>query len=152
MVKKNKLVYDNHAEIIFQHPARQQTIKLIEQINTEIKRLAEIKQMLDANFESKKSQFKVLLGNLNELEANLNSNQDELNREIQLLMDDEYYADIRLKKDKSVEPEIVLLKDPASFAASKDEEFINSMLGVGNGNSHAATGNAGNPIERMETN
>lgn len=148
VIKKNKLVYDNHAEIIFQHPARQQTIKLIEQINNEIKRLNEIKQILDANFESKKSQFKMLLGNLNELETSLNSNQDELNREIQLLMDDEYYENIRLKKDKSVESEIVLLKDPASFVNNKDqnEEYINSMLGMANSSS------AVNPIDRMETN
>lgn len=154
--KKNKLIYDNHAEIIFQHPARQQTIKLIEQINNEIKRLSEIKLILDANLESKKNQFKVLLGNLNELETCLNSNQDELNREIQLLMDDEYYENIHLKKDKSAEPEIVLFKDPASFVNSKDqtEDYINSMLGMSNGTSasNPASSNVGNPIERMETN
>lgn len=164
LVKKNKLIYDNHAEVIFQHPARQQTIKLIEQINSEIKRLNEIKQILDANFESKKSQFKVLLDNLNELETSVNSNQDDLNREIQLLMDDEYYESLHLKKDKSVERELVLFKDPASFAQSKDhnEDYINSMLGMSNGNSsgnpvsnppgNPAGSNGGNSIERMETN
>lgn len=131
IVKKNKLAYDEHADIIFQHPARQRTLKLIEQINNEIERLNEIKQILEANFESKKKQFKVLMNDLNELEASLNSNQDEINREIQLLMDDEYYENIKADK---LEAEIVLFKDPSSFTISKDqnEQFIDNMLGNSN--------------------
>lgn len=123
IVKKNKLVYDDHVDTIFQHPARQETSKLIEQINNDIQRLNEIKAQLEMNFELKRKQFQQLINSLKELDASLN--QDDLNREIQSLMDDEYYDN--LKTDKA-EPEIVLFKDPSNFISKEDQSLADRSI------------------------
>lgn len=137
IVKKNKLIYDEHAETIFQHPARQQTLKLIDQINNEIKRLNEIKEILELNFESRKKQFQMMLNQLNELETTVNSNQDEINREIQLLMDDEYYENVKIDKTDN---EIILFKDPSSFTQSNTKDQLMDE-----------TTNSSNSSDKMDT-
>lgn len=148
IVKKNKLVYDEHAEIIFQHPARQQTLKLIEQMNNEIARLNEIKQILEQNFESRKKQFQLMLDELNELECTVNSNQDDLNREIQLLMDDEYYENVKAEKTDS---EIVLFKDPSSLVATKCERS-DDQSNNHTGELNSTQSNSTNLTDKMDTN
>ncbi|XP_068109896.1 THO complex subunit 7 homolog [Hyperolius riggenbachi] len=81
-IRKNRQEYDALAKVIQNHPDRHETLKQLESLDKELKRLSHTKESVEDKLELRRKQFHVLLSTIHELQHTL-ENDEKLAEESQ---------------------------------------------------------------------
>lgn len=83
VVRKNKQEYDVWAKIIMKHPDRRETLKGLNQLEQEIKKLQQVRESLNRKYEKRSKQFQVLITSANELQKMFQEEENNIAENIQ---------------------------------------------------------------------